>query len=271
MRWLPLLCCLALGGCRPSPEPVAPPPAAPVPVPEPEPEPPPVRTWKSGTATVPVMMYHDVVAEQEVWFDMLVGEFRSQMVRLREAGAQPITIDELVAHFRDGAPLPDKPIVLTFDQGTGGLYTNVWPVLKEYGWPATFFVHTGYVGRPSPTKEHVTWDQLRELQASGLISVEPMTVTFPEFLGQLEEEAMLQEIHGSIEAVAKEMGRAPKYFAYPYGNSDEKVAAALAEAGIVAAFNEVRAAVKAPADRLLLPRFAPKRLDEAMACWVDGR
>ncbi len=185
MRPILLVLCLAIAGCRPAP--VAVPPVAPVAVPAPPPPPPPARVWTAGTATVPVMMYHDVVAHQEVWFDQPVEEFRAQMRRLKDAGANPLTIDQLVAHLRDGAPLPDKPIVLTFDQGTLGLYTNVWPILKEYGWHATFFVHTGYVGRPSPTKQHVTWDQLRELHATGLIEVEPMTVTFPEFLGQLDD------------------------------------------------------------------------------------
>jgi peptidoglycan/xylan/chitin deacetylase (PgdA/CDA1 family) len=189
------------------------------------------------------------------------------MRTLKEAGANPITIDQLVDHLRDGAPLPEKAIVLTFDQGTLGLYENVWPIVKEYGWHATFFVHTGYVGRPSPTKEHVTWDQLRELQATGLIAVEPMTVRFPEFLGQLDDTALRREIVDSIEEVALEMGQRPKYFAYPYGNGDERVARALDEAGIVAAFNEVRAPVATPSDRLFLPRYAPKRLDEAMASW----
>ena len=270
MRTLTILCCLALCGCRPAPEPE--PVAPPVPPPAsseaadeaPQPAP---RVWSRGSATVPALMYHDVVDHQEVWFDMGVAEFRSQMRQLKEAGATPITVDQLAAHLRDGEALPDKPVLLTFDQGTKGLYTNVWPVLQEYGWHATFFVHTGYVGRPSATKEHLTWDQLRELQASGLVEVEPMTVSFPEFLGQLDDATLQREIEDSIATVATELGRRPKSFAYPYGNGDEKVARALDQAGIVTAFNEVRAPIAAPADRLFLPRYAPKRLDEAMAAW----
>lgn len=249
-------------GCR-APAPVgsapAPLPAAPAATPAPPP-----RVWTAGRAVVPVIMYHDVVRAPEVWFDLTTPEFERQMRALRQAGAEVVTLAALVAHLRDGGELPSRAVALTFDQGTLGLYTEAWPVLKRYGYPATFFVHTGYVGRPSPTKEHVTWAQLRELEATGLIDVQPMSVTFPEFLGQLPDDRLEAEIRDSQAAVAREMGHPARFFAYPYGNGDERVARALAAAGFEAAFNEVRAPCAAPSDRLFLPRYAPKRLNEVI-------
>ncbi|MCC7495621.1 MAG: polysaccharide deacetylase family protein [Fimbriimonadaceae bacterium] len=222
------------------------------------------RVWTQGRQEVPVLMYHDVLDTPNLWFDLSRADFRQQLQHLREAGVTVVRLDQVVAHLREGAPLPPRAVALTFDQGTRGLYTTAWPLLREFGYPATFFVHTGYVGRPSPTKEHVTWDQLRELAASGQVSVQPMSVTFPEFLGQLPPAALRREVEDSFAAVERELGERPRYFASPYGNGDERVAAALVEAGCEAAFNEVRAPCAAPADRLFLPRYNPKRLAEAL-------
>ncbi len=265
-RRLLILLPALLAGCtpRPTPTPTPPPPttqaAAAVPA---EPPKPPARIWHAGTREVPVIMYHDVCAKPEVWFDLTTPEFERQMALIKARGMTVVRLSEVIAHLRDGAPLPKRALALTFDQGTLGLLTDAWPILKRYGYPATFFVHTDFVGRKT-SKAHLTWDQLKQLQATGQIDVQPMSCTFPEFMQDLSEQDIRAELRGSRDAVAKRLGTQPTLYAHPYGNGDEKVARVLDELGFEAAWNEVRAPNAAPADRFFLPRYAPKRLAEAV-------
>ncbi|MCV4690778.1 polysaccharide deacetylase family protein, partial [Escherichia coli] len=87
-------------------------------------------------------------------------------------------------HLEQGKPIAPGAVVLTFDDNNEGLYRHLFPILKRYRWPAVFFVHTDYVGKPT-SKAHCTWDQLRELEKSGLVKVYPHTASHPADLREL--------------------------------------------------------------------------------------
>lgn len=266
-----LLATILVSACARHEAPPAPPPP-PAAKPAPPPAPTPARIWTKGTARVPVIMYHDVVAEEEIFFDLTTREFRRQLAALRAAGAHVVRLADIAAHLRDGKPIPERPIALTFDDGTRGLYTTVYPLLKQYGYPATFFVHTGYVGRPSASKQHMTWDQLREVERSGLVDVEPHTVNHPLDLKLLSAKELTAELGESKARVERELGKTCRYFAFTSeASSNEQVARALVQLGYEAAWNEVRGADHSPADRFALPRYTPRRFDEALEQLQDGR
>jgi peptidoglycan/xylan/chitin deacetylase (PgdA/CDA1 family) len=259
---------LLLAGCRPAAPPRPPEPPKPVTQAPPEPPPPPARLWTKGTAEVPVIMYHDVTSRPTIWFDLTTSEFRRQMAALKAAKANVVTLDAIVEHYRDGKPLPERAIALTFDDGTLGNFTDALPILQEYGYPATFFVHTGYVGVPT-SKEHMTWDQLREAEQTGLISVQPHTVNHHEFTNRLAPDQVRKELADSQAAIERELKHPGVHLAYPYGNGDEPMAQVLEELGYVSAWGEERAWCVSPADRFFLPRFAPKRVMEVIAHWGE--
>lgn len=221
------------------------------------------RLLEAGTADVAVIMYHDVVPRKEVWFDLTTREFEAQMRALADAGARVERLENVVSHLREGAPVPSRAVVLTFDDGTLGQYEHALPILRQYGFPATFFVHTDYVGVKT-TKDHMTWDQLRELQAEGLVDIQPHTASHPEDLRALSDDAVRAEFSRSNAVFEREIGHAPRFLAYPSGHADERVARLVEEAGYEAAWNEERAWNASPADRFHLPRFAPFRLDEIL-------
>ncbi|MBI5830905.1 MAG: polysaccharide deacetylase family protein [Armatimonadetes bacterium] len=265
---LPLL----LAACAPKPAPRPAPSPTPAPTPAPlvtqatvpgEPPTPPARIWREGRQEVPVIMYHDVCAKPEVWFDLTTPEFERQMALLRERNMTVVPLADVVDHLRDGKPLPKRAVALTFDQGCLGNLTDAWPILRRYGYPATFFVHTDFVGKKT-SKQHLTWEQLKTLVATGQIDVQPQSCTFPEFMQDLPEKDILAELRQSRTAVEKNLGTRVRFYAHPYGNGDDKVAKALEELGYEAAWNEVRAPNASPADRFFLPRYAPKRLGEAI-------
>jgi biofilm PGA synthesis lipoprotein PgaB len=213
---------------------------------------------------VPAIMYHDVVAgRKQVWFDTTVAELRQHFEAIKQAGLTPIHIDQLYKHLRDGDPLPEKAILLTFDDAYLGLYENAYPLLKEYNYPATYFVQTGFVGVPT-SKDHFTWDQMREMDASGLIDFAAHTVNHPPDLRVLDDDRLRREVFDCKAKLEQELGHPIYYFAYPEGNRDERVKRFLAEAGYRMAFTMDPGFTGQSPNLLEVRRFNQFRLTEAI-------
>ena len=213
---------------------------------------------------VPAIMYHDVVAgRKQVWFDTTVAELRQHFEAIKQAGLTPIHIDQLYKHLRDGDPLPEKAILLTFDDAYLGLYENAYPLLKEYNYPATYFVQTGFVGVPT-SKDHFTWDQMREMDASGLIDFAAHTVNHPPDLRVLDDNRLRREVFDCKVKLEQELGHPIYYFAYPEGNRDERVKRFLAEAGYRMAFTMDPGFTGQSPNLLEVRRFNQFRLTEAI-------
>ncbi|MFS8783614.1 polysaccharide deacetylase family protein [Synechococcus sp. R6-6] len=213
---------------------------------------------------VPAIMYHDVVARRkQVWFDTTVAELRQHFEAIKQAGLTPIHIDQLYKHLRDGDPLPEKAILLTFDDAYLGLYENAYPLLKEYNYPATYFVQTGFVGVPT-SKDHFTWDQMREMDASGLIDFAAHTVNHPPDLRVLDDARLRREVFDCKTKLEQELGHPIHYFAYPEGNRDERVKQYLADAGYRMSFTMDPGFTGQSPNLLEVRRFNQFRITEAI-------
>lgn len=213
---------------------------------------------------VPAIMYHDVVAgEKQVWFDSTVEELRADLEAIRQAGATPIGIDQLYRHLRLGEELPPKPILLTFDDAYLGQYENAYPLLQEYGYPAAYFVQTGYVGVPT-SKEHFTWEQLGKMDAEGLVTIAAHTVNHPEDLRLLNDERLHREIVDSKRILEEKLGHPVDYFAYPAGNQDGRVQRVTAEAGFKLSFTMEPGFTGESENLLEVRRFIETRIPEAL-------
>jgi poly-beta-1,6-N-acetyl-D-glucosamine N-deacetylase len=236
----------------------------------PEPEKPalPDILLNAASDVVPIIMYHDVVPRKQVWFDLTTDEFAQQMHDLAEAGAHPISMQDLYDHYKTNKSLPEHPIVLTFDDCTLGHFTEALPILKSRKFPAVFFVQTASVGVRTE-KEHMTWDQLKEAEATGLITVESHTVTHPEDITKCTDTALQTEMQDSKHTLEEHLGHTVNFLAYPSGNCDARVEKAAQDAGYVAAVTMDRGWVAGPAQSFFLPRFTPKRVDEVIAHWKD--
>ena len=96
---------------------------------------------------IPVLMYHKIGDDKDN--DAVIREdlFREQMKFLKDNGYNPLTMDQLYDYVVNGAAVPEKPVVLTFDDGYADTYSIVYPLMKEYGFAATVFVNPGDVGQ----------------------------------------------------------------------------------------------------------------------------
>ncbi len=189
---------------------------------------------RATLARVPVMMYHDILPEKEVFFDVTPEEFERHLQLIQQNGLTPISLDQLVHHLRTGLPLPQKPILLTFDDGYVGHYDYVYPLLKQYGYPGLFSIYTYKVGREHG-RPGVDWEQVREMAADPLVTIAAHSVNHPADLRELADAELQLEIVQSRQVLEQELGIPIRYFTYPEGNYDARVAAAVQEAGYVAA------------------------------------
>ncbi len=119
-------------------------------------------------SAVPVLLYHRLVPGND-GYSVAPASFDAQMRRLHDLGFDTITLGEYVRFVR-GEPvdLPQRPILVTFDDGYSSSWETADPVLARYGWSAVMYTITGAVGRPG----YLTWDELRRMQASGRWQIE---------------------------------------------------------------------------------------------------
>lgn len=130
---------------------------------------------------VPILMYHHL-SEDVTNSEMVSPEqFEAQIRALAEAGYTGISFDELQAYVLRGEPLPEKPVVITFDDGYRSNYTLAYPILQKYGMKATIFaigVSFGtdhYKDTDYAITPHFGAAEASEMTASGLISIQSHT------------------------------------------------------------------------------------------------
>lgn len=187
-----------------------------------------------ATSRVPVMMYHDILPQKEVFFDVTPQEFEAHLQLIQKNGLTPVSMDQLITHLRTGIPLPEKPILLSFDDGYGGHYQFVYPLLKKYGYPAVFSIYTANIGQDTG-RTHVTWEQLRQMAADPLITIASHTVTHPSDLTKLPDDKLQIEVLQSKQLLEAQLGVEIRYFTYPEGKYDQRVAQSVQSAGYLAA------------------------------------
>ena len=133
------------------------------------------------TCTLPVLTYHHLVAEDDGTGCMTAAVFEEQMRALYEAGYTAVTPDELYAYVREGTALPEKPVLITFDDGYRSNYELAYPILQKYGMKAVIFAIGVSVGKDTykdtgvAIHPHFSYAEAKEMMASGLISVESHT------------------------------------------------------------------------------------------------
>lgn len=258
------------GALRPPPPPTPPAPTAPPTVTAPAPAETPAASAApptvllEGRQEVPVLMYHDVTDRPSVYFDVPTGTFRRHLEQLREAGARPISLAQLHNHLAAGASLPPRAVLLTFDDGYLGQLRFAYPLLKRFGFPAAFFVHTAVIGRRTG-KDHMTWAQLQALDREGLVTIESHTVSHPEDLRLCSDAALERELRESKRLLEEKLGRPVRFLAYPVGNADGRVARAARAAGYELAFTMGPGWAASPADAFFVPRLNPRYLSDVAA------
>ena len=183
---------------------------------------------------IPILMYHHI-GQDTNWLFVKKETFAGQMDYLGQKGYTTVTLSELVASLGGGQPLSPKPVVLTFDDGYRDFYENAYPILRTHNFKATLFTISQHVGGSA----YVTWDQLREMVGSGLVTVGDHTLSHPS-LPILSEEKLKDEVISAKNILEEHLGVLVNVFSYPYGGSNGETEKILKENGFVAAVTTKR-------------------------------
>lgn len=166
---------------------------------------------------IPVLMYHSIAYEKNNELRVPKEKFREEMQVIKDNGFTPITLDDLYSHFTKETALPQKPLIISFDDGYKDNYENALPILKEFGFKACAFVITCQI---DDSTDFMTSAMLKEMEANG-VDIECHTVTHPH-LSTLSYDKQLVELRDSKTKLEKLLNKKINYIAYPYGsyNSD---------------------------------------------------
>lgn len=181
------------------------------------------RTVSPNNPSIPILMYHSISEEAETGVHPYYRtstspqEFALQMKCLHENGYRTASLTEIVSQLRGQAAVADKRVVITFDDGYRDFYHQAFPALSQYGFSATVFLPTAFIGEHPiqfKGKGCLTWAEVRELNNHG-IRFGSHTVNHPQ-LRELSVPAINEEIANSKTAIEEKLGSAVGSFAYPY-------------------------------------------------------
>ena len=222
----------------------------------------PSSVYPGGFRTVPILCYHQFtnkpVARHRL--DLARSRFRSQLQYLKDNDFQVLRLSELEAYLIGKEEIPPKSVVLTIDDGYRSVYDVAYPLLKEFGYPATVFIYTDFLGGSAALK----WSQMKEMQKSGFIDIQSHSKSHSSFVAMADEsvtnhpadfhEWATEEIRAPRKLLLKRLGHHSDLFSYPYGDSSDQMVELLAKEKVKLAVTVQKGGNPAFADPLRLRR-----------------
>lgn len=203
---------------------------------------------------LPILMYHSLLKDEKMQGTYVISpaDFERDMKYLKDKGYTSVTFKELVEYTENGTPLPQKPIMITFDDGYYNNYLYAMPVLEKYGFTAVispivkFTEDYSKSGDKSPVYGCCSWKELSEMINSGAFTVENHTYNLhylkerkgaSSISGESYEEYLKtagEDIKKAQSLIKENLGYTPLCFTYPYGAFDENSQRFVKESGFSA-------------------------------------
>ena len=190
-----------------------------------------VLAFYSKPSGIPVLNYHQINDVDENLLTVSTSEFETQMAWLEENGYQTISVSELLDFLDGKGSLPERPVLITFDDGYIDNYQCAFPILKKHNMKACIFLISEYV---SLYPNYLTWEQLAEMQSSG-IEFGSHTVDH-NVLTELSPNSVNHELADSKDLLEKRLKRRIEVLAYPCGFTNEYIKSRVNASGYRAAF-----------------------------------
>lgn len=183
-----------------------------------------------------ILVYHSVEpktdkkeGKMQKHYHIYPEKFRAQMQYLKDNGYVPIPMKMYLRHLTKGTEVPNKSVVITFDDGWKNQYEYAYPILKEFGYTATFYLISKSVG----SKSYVTWDEVKEMRDAGM-DIQSHTKTHAN-LTKIPADKALEELKDSRITIESKIGRPVTMLAYPYYGHNDTVHKLVEEAGYTSA------------------------------------
>ena len=191
---------------------------------------------RNGYKKVAILTYHRFVPGNRKCnlLSVSAASFRSQLEYLRKNGYTVVSFSDLADFIEGKGPMPPKSVILSIDDGYKSVYQVAYPVLREFGYKATAFVYTDFVGAQAA----MNWAEMKEVTASGLIDIQPHSKTHTNLTLRQDGESeaayskrILEEVKHPTRAIRKNLKIPIHTFAFPYGAENDTVLAALKAEG----------------------------------------
>ncbi len=191
-----------------------------------------------GYQTVPILVYHNFSKKRSDKTAVSQDDFEAQMKYLKKNGYHVVSIDQLLDFIDYKEQLPEKSIVITFDDAWRSIFDVALPILIKYDFTATFFIYTDFIGGGKA----MTWKQIETLSKIGFdiqcqtkthrnLAVPKKNESFKEYFESIE-----MEISYPKKLLKKKLNIDCNFLAYPYGETNNLVIALLKKHGYRAAF-----------------------------------
>lgn len=187
----------------------------------------------SRSARVPILMYHYVgpvpagAGPIRAGLTVLPEAFDAQLAYLASRGFTTISLYDLAYALALGSPLPDKPVILSFDDAYRDVHAHAFTRMAQYEFTGTVFVPTQLIDEDRP--EYMNWDMLMELNRHGW-SLEPHTKDHVQ-VSERDRDYVVYQALGSMQTLEAHLGYQPRFFSYPAGEYDDHVIGILKEIG----------------------------------------
>lgn len=239
-----------------------------------------VQTVSNNTQTVQlaVIMYHGLINDENLQNTYMIDPdlFESDLKYLKENGYNTIVIKDLIDYFEKGTPLPENPVMLTFDDGYYNNYYYAYPLLKKYNAKA-IISPIGYTadaeqgtGEKNPAYSQCDWNEYREMVKSGHVEIQNHTFNLHKNVNGRKgasiksgedynsyHDLFVEDVSKFNDRMYEELGEKPTAFTYPFGAKSEETLKIIKEMGFKAALDceEKITEITTPDDLYEIHRF----------------
>jgi peptidoglycan/xylan/chitin deacetylase (PgdA/CDA1 family) len=197
----------------------------------------PTPTWVTqgpGSVEVPILLYHRIdISPINSRYYVAPNKFKEQMEWLHSRGYATIHFDLLVDAILHGAPLPPRPIVITFDDGNTDNYLTAFPIMQQYGFTGVMYIVGKYIAAPGYMDKAEILEMVEAGWEVGSHGLSHLDLLF------MDKGAQEYEIRESRRYLKDALGVPVLSFAYPFGSMDAIIADTVSRTGYIAAVGTI--------------------------------
>jgi len=217
-----------------------------------------VETGSREGITLPIIMYHSFLKDPARWGKYVIppDQFEEDLVFLKEKGYEAITVSDLIAYVEHGTPLPDKPVMITIDDGYYNNYLYAYPILQKLGMKAVISPIAGcsdqytQSGETNAYSSHIKWNEAAQMVASGLVELQNHSYDMHShgdgrkgarrMKGESPEayrEVLEDDLTRAHRTISERTGQSPTAFTYPFGGISAESGEVVRKLGYKASFS----------------------------------
>lgn len=212
--------------------------------------------------SVPILMYHVIKEFTGTYEELYLNpeHFQQHLDYFEAHGIHPVTLSDVYDNWYNNKPLPDKPIVLTFDDGYRSVYTEAFTRMVQKGYVGVFFLYTDYINVDDSC---LSFDMVHDMVNNGM-EIGSHTVSHCDLLAQNEEQ-LHHELGDSLTGLENITGTTIKFLAYPSGRNNDNVRRVAKEVGYLGAVTTVYGVASTSDDLFGLQRIRIDKGNDASA------